>query len=169
MDRGPTQRRWARRAGLGAVALATAVAVVVAFGGPSHAADTQKVAGRGCRSLPSGSSERAAERVVERFVRVVVVRSGSSCESQTLELPGLEHPRYATQAPGQVVGWWQLAPRITNAKGVWEYAGFMWLDAPDAAPAAFEFLLELHDGRWLVSSFAVAPGGAEVDPTKAPT
>jgi hypothetical protein len=169
MDRGRTQTRWARWAGLGAVALATVVAVVVTLGEPSHAADRQKAASRGCRSLPAGSSERAAERVVQRFVRVAVVNAPSACDTSTLTLPGLAHPRYPTGAPGKVVGWWQLAPRVTNAKGLWEYAGFLWLDAPDAAPAAFEFLLELHGKRWLVSSFAVAPGDSEVDLAKAPT
>jgi hypothetical protein len=84
-------------------------------------------------------------------------------------VPGLTYPRYETRLPRQVTAWFQLAPQIRNAHGLWEYAGFLHVSAPDAAPAAFQFLLELHGRRWLVSSFEVAPGSAEIDVGKLPT
>ncbi len=73
-----------------------------------------------------GTSERAANVVVGRFLRTAVVRPA-------------------------------LAPRSCV------------VSASDARPAAFQFLLELHGTRWLVSSFEVAPGSAEIDTGKMPT
>jgi hypothetical protein len=121
------------------------------------------------RSAAVGSSERAAGAVIEEFLRGVVVRTDRACGSSSFGVPGLEPARYETRFPARAEGWYQLAPRIRNAKGLWEYAGFLWVDAPDAAPAAFEFLLELHGERWLVSSFRTAPGSAEIDLSKLPT
>jgi hypothetical protein len=119
-----------------------------------------------------GTSERAANAVVERFLRTALLPrppAQRSCRPPTLTVPGLVHPRYETRFPAQITAWFQLAPKVRNPRGLWEYAGFLHVSAPDAAPAAFEFLLELHGRRWLVSSFEVAPGSAEIDTGKMPT
>jgi hypothetical protein len=119
-----------------------------------------------------GASERAADAVVELFLRTAVVRParpGRSCLPPTLTVVRLAHPRYETRFPRRIAAWFQLAPRIKNAGGLWEYAGFLHVASPDAPPAAFQFLLELHGTRWLVSSFEVAPGSAEVEVGNAPT
>jgi hypothetical protein len=120
-----------------------------------------------------GTSERAAEAVVEVFVRTAVVGSAGpkpgACVLPSVAVPGLVHPRYETRYPQRLDGWYQLAPKIRNDRGFWEYAGFLYLSAPDVRPAAFQFLLELHGNRWLVSSFEVAPGAVEVNPENTPT
>jgi hypothetical protein len=124
-------------------------------------------------AAPAGTSERAAEAVVEIFLRTAVVRSRDpkpdACVPPGVAVPGLVHPRYETRYPRRLEGWYQFAPRIRNERGLWEYAGFLYVDAPDADPAAFRFLLELHGRRWLVSSFEVAPGAVDVAVENIPT
>lgn len=129
---------------------------------------------RTCPGAPRpGADERAAFAVVEVFLRTAVVRppesSANACTPPALTVPGLVPPRYETRYPRRVGAWFQLAPRIRNDRGLWEYAGFLYVSAPDARPAAYQFLLELHGRRWLVSSFEIAPGGAEVEIANAPT
>jgi hypothetical protein len=125
-----------------------------------------------------GASERAAGSVVTHFLRTAVVRqAGSSqgssaraaCLPRNVTVPGLAYPSYETRFPKRIEAWFQLAPRIRNARRLWEYAGFLHVSSPDARPAAFQFLLELHGRRWLVSSFEVAPGSAEIEMENAPT
>jgi hypothetical protein len=122
---------------------------------------------------PVGTGERAASAVVELFVRTAVVgppeSSPSACLPPALTVPGLVYPSYETRFPRRIGSWFQLAPKIRNGRGLWEYAGFLYVSAPDARPAAYQFLLELHGRRWLVSSFEVAPGAVEVEVTNAPT
>jgi hypothetical protein len=162
--------RFARGAFLAATCLTALAATVVLFGDSASAVRaTAHPTDAACAGrLPVGSGERAAERVVELYVRTAVA-GRQACMATRLSLAGLEPARYETARPASVEGWWQLAPRIRNARGLWEYAGFMWLDAADAEPAAFEFLLELHGRRWLVSSFRRAPGSAEVNFANAPS
>jgi hypothetical protein len=148
--------------------LAAFTVTIVGFSGRPTGSAPASTGEPPCKPMPAGATERAADRIVERFLRLAVVQGRASCD-EAMGIPGLEHPRYATRMPGRVAGWWQLAPRIRNANGLWEYAGFMWIDAPDAPPAAYEFLLELHAERWLVSSFAKAPGSAEIVIENAPT
>jgi hypothetical protein len=154
---------------LAAACLSALLGTVVVFGSAASPgrAEPQHHAAACARRLPVGGSERAAERVVELYLRTVV--AGRACAESRLSVAGLDPARYETTRPASVEGWWQLAPRIRNARGLWEYAGFMWLDAADAEPAAFEFLLELHGRRWLVSSFELAPGSAEVNYANAPS
>jgi hypothetical protein len=126
-----------------------------------------------CRQGQSiGATEHAAGVVVETFLRTVVLewepQHVSSCAG-ALAVAGLVPARYATRFPQRAQGWYQLAPRVRNANGRWEYAGFLWVDAADAAPVAFELLLELRGNRWLVSRFRRAPGSAEIDVSKLPT
>jgi hypothetical protein len=159
----------ARGAVLAAASVSALLATVIAFGdaaSPSgaHVGHRDACAPR----VAGGTGERAAERVVELYLRTVVAGRAACAESR-LSVTGLDPARYETRRPASVEGWWQLAPRIRNPRGRWEYAGFMWLDAADAAPAAFEFLLELHGRYWLVSSFERAPGSAEVNFANAPS
>jgi hypothetical protein len=168
-----------RGAALLAATLTALGATVAGFGvfegATAAAASHARLTGECERPLPTGASEPAAEAVVERFLRVAVVLDTSGktdsrrCGVERLGVPGLAPARYPTSAGRQVEGWYQLAPRIRNARGVWEYAGFLYVHSPSTPSAAFEFLLELRGQRWLVSSFRVAPGSAEVDFTKAPT
>jgi hypothetical protein len=159
----------ARGAVLAVASVSALVATVVVFGdatSPSRARLGDRAA---CaQRVAVGSSERAAERVVGLYLRKVVVGRAACAESR-LSVAGLDPTRYETSRPASVEGWWQLAPRIKNPRGLWEYAGFMWLDAADAEPAAYEFLLELHGSRWLVSSFERAPGSAGVNFANAPS
>jgi hypothetical protein len=160
----------ARGAVLAAACVSALLGTVVVFGSAASPgrAEPEHHAAACARRLPVGGSERAAERVVELYLRTVVA-GRAACTESRLSVAGLEPARYETTRPASVEGWWQLAPRIRNARGLWEYAGFMWLDAADAEPAAFEFLLELHGRRWLVSSFELAPGSAEVNFANAPS
>jgi hypothetical protein len=162
--------RFVRGAFLGATCLTALAATVVLFGDSASAvrATEQRTNAACAGRLPVGTGEQAAERVVQLYVRTALA-GRAACVATRLSLPGLESARYETARPASVQGWWQLAPRIRNARGLWEYAGFMWLDAEDAEPAAFEFLLELHGRRWLVSSFRRAPGSAEVNFANAPS
>jgi hypothetical protein len=159
---------------LSATSLAALLATVGLFWAPAAvegevAGATTRPSSHCARRGPAGASERAAGVVIERFLHTTVVGIPGGCGSSTLAVAGLAPARYETRLPQRVDGWYQLAPRVRNAKGLWEYAGFLWVDAPDADAAAFEFLLELHGNRWLVSSFVAAPGSAEVDPAKMPT
>jgi hypothetical protein len=159
---------------IGATGIAALLATVGVFWATpaveSHAAAASTRPALSCaRHGHVGTSERAAGVVIQRFLRTTVVRAAGECEPSTLAVAGLESARYDTRLPERVDGWYQLAPRVRNAEGLWEYAGFLWVDAPDADPAAFEFLLELHGKRWLVSSFRRAPGSAEIDVSKLPT
>ena len=157
-----------RRSVVGAVLVATMALVAVDADASVEGTPERRCPG----AAHVGAGERAANAVVELFLRTAVVRPASqprSCRRPTLTVPGLVPPRYETRFPAQIAAWFQLAPRIRNARGLWEYAGFLHVSSPDAAPAAFEFLLELHGRRWLVSSFEIAPGSAEVDIGKAPT
>jgi hypothetical protein len=154
-------------------ALATLAATLVLFGG-AHATAADGVARPCAPTLPPGASERSAEAVVELFLRTAVVqrtgaRTALACRASNLLVPRLKHARYATRFPGRLQGWYQLAPKIRNARGLWEYAGFLHVSAPQTAPAAYEFVLELHANRWLVSSFQAAPGAAAVDFANAPS
>lgn len=124
---------------LALVAVAVA-ALVVAVATPRGAAACG-------RDLPAGGSEAAAERIAEACARAA----------------------YETERPDELGGWLQLAPLIRNDRGYWEYAAFVWLDAPDAAPAAYELLLELRGDRWLVAVLRRAPGSAAVVPANFPT
>lgn len=133
------------------------------------AAATTRSSSACVRSGPVGGSESAAGHVIERFLRAAVVRVSTACGGSALAVPGLTPTKYETRLPQRVEGWYQLAPRVRNARGLWEYAGFLWVDAPDAQPAAFEFLLELHSNRWLVSGFRRAPGSAQLDLSNLPT
>jgi hypothetical protein len=159
------------------IAGAVLVAVLTVVASSANAVDAGASVGsppeRRCPGAAHiGASEPAASRVVELFLRTAVVvpaPHARSCRRPTLTVPGLVHPRYETRFPRQIAAWYQLAPRIKNGRGRWEYAGFLHVSAPDAAPAAFEFLLELHGRRWLVSSFEVAPGSAEFEPENTPT
>jgi hypothetical protein len=159
-----------RGAVLAAAFSSALLGTVLLLGNPASAgrADPQHHDAACARRPPTGSGEHAAERVVELYLRTVVAGRAACIESR-LSVAGLDPARYETSRPASVEGWWQLAPRIRNPRGLWEYAGFMWLDAVDAEPAAFEFLLELHGRRWLVSSFELAPGSAEVNFGNAPS
>jgi hypothetical protein len=157
----------------GAVLVAAVALVVTSVTTLEAGASVRSQPARLCPgSAHVGGSERAANAVVELFLRTAVVSpvaQARSCRWPTLTVPGLVHPRYETRFPRRIAAWFQLAPRIRNARGLWEYAGFLHVSAPDAAPAAFQFLLELHGRRWLVSSFEAAPGSAEIDVGKLPT
>lgn len=110
--------------------------------------------------IPSGSSERAAGRVVDLFVRTRGCRAQLAAPRLN---PALVSPRlalYQSRSPDDFGASYQLAPRIRNAAGLWEYAGFLYLVARDRPPAAFTFLLELHGARWLVASFVLVDGNA---------
>lgn len=113
---------------LAAFAAATCLVALAGDVGLSHAEPSCS------QPSPIGSTERAAERVVNLFVQACY--------------------------PDAVGAWYQLAPRIRNAAGLWEYAGFLYLEARDRPPAAFEFLLELHGDRWLMASFVLVDGNA---------
>ncbi len=97
--------------------------------------------------LPAGGSEAAAQRIAEACARAA----------------------YETERPDELDGWLQLAPLIRNDHGYLEYATFVWLDAPDTAPAAYELLLELRGDRWVVSVLRRAPGSAAVVAANSPT
>lgn len=150
--------RWSESRGLVAAVAVTAVTALLAVMALARSAPLGDFAAHpaasssACARAPAGSTERAAEAVVEAFVGCI---AGASPDT--------------TRFPARVEGWYQLAPRVRNARGRWEYAGFVWLDAPDAAPAAFELLLELRGNRWFVSSFSRAPGSAELDLSNVPT
>jgi hypothetical protein len=138
------------------VAFAAAACLTVAVGGVARSRAEPSCS----QPIPSGSSERAAERVVDLFVRM----RGCSAELATPQLkPALVASHlalYQSRYPDDVGAWYQLAPRIRNAAGLWEYAGFLYLEARDRPPAAFEFLLELHGDRWLMASFVLVDGNA---------
>lgn len=130
-----------------------------------------------CREpIPTGSSKHAAERVVELFLRTTLVarkpaavRAASrpvdpACGAEVVSpaLAGSTLPSYATRYPDRITAWYQLARRIVNARGRWEYTGFLYLGAPDAPPSAFEFLIELRGNRWLISSFVLVDDDVEL-------
>jgi hypothetical protein len=154
--------------------MALALALVASCSLGAAGAAVARAPERACpESRAVGTGERAASAVVERFLRTAVVRPPESrakaCVPPALAVPGLVHPTYETRYPRRIGAWFQLAPKIRNDRGLWEYAGFLYVSAPDVRPAAFQFLLELHGRRWLVSSFEVAPGAVEVDAANAPS
>jgi hypothetical protein len=155
------------------VALVATLAVWAVIPVAAQVAAARTTPAAPCHVGPVGAGEGMADALVKRYLHTVVVHDASrptkACEGRLLAVAGLAPVRYETRIPVRVQGWYQLAPRIRNAKGLWEYAVFLWIDAPDAKPAAFELLLELHGDRWLVSSIRRAPGSAEIDLSKLPT
>jgi hypothetical protein len=149
------------RVGVLLASFAAAASLILGLGGPPG---PRKPA---CsQPIPSGSSKLAAEHVVDLFVRTTLVGEKPACRAQLVspalgrELAASRLAIYPSRYPGEVGGSYQLAPRVRNPAGLWEYAGFLLLQSPDGPPAAFEFLLELHGDRWLMWSVVLVDNTA---------
>ena len=142
------------------------VGLAMALGAGSEPAAEERRAACS-RQIPSGGDERAAEQLLELFLRTTILAVEPGCGAE-LTTGTVAVPHFRTSHPDRTDGWFQLAPLVRNAAGRLEYAAFLYLQAPDAEPAAFELLLELR-GRWLVSHVGRAPGSPKPDVGNLPT